>query len=127
MSFQPRFYVYRLFDANDVLLYVGKTRDFNGRLTYHRRPWYTGQEASCDIHDLIDHWVLEEVSGELEAAKREREVIATEAPLYNRWRPAESGLPQGPLASRVRFIVPTDALDALNRLMSNFAPEVTSP
>ena len=123
----PQLCVYRLYDAAGTLLYVGKTRDFNGRLTYHRRPWYTGQEASCDIHDLIDHWVLEEVSGEREAAKREREVIATEAPLYNRWRPAESGLPQGALASRVRFTGSTEALDALNRLMSNFAPEASTP
>lgn len=116
-------YVYRLYDANDTLLYVGFTVDLQARLTFHRRPWYNNQAASWDVHDAIASWTVESFEDEWAARAREREAIAAESPLFNRWRPVESGLPMGPIASRWR---PAPSGDFRSQLEAALAPRASA-
>ena len=70
--------VYRLFDAQDDLLYVGVTHSLNERLRHHRsdfiNPWAS----------LVDHWTSEPFPNRLEARKAERALIAELSPRFNR-------------------------------------------
>lgn len=67
--------VYRFFDANDNLLYVGSTRHWATRLDTHRRSaeWY----PEVARHEVTAYATMEE------AREQERTLIATAAPWYN--------------------------------------------
>ena len=69
----PR-YVYRIFDEDGVLLYVGQSINPEARLKDHRRkPW----------GHLIATWTLEgPYDGCIASEQRESEVIHDEKPLY---------------------------------------------
>lgn len=67
--------VYRLFDANDVLLYVGCTGNLDARLTAHactKKWWGDVVRHEADWYDTRG-----------EALVAERAAITTEGPLYN--------------------------------------------
>jgi predicted GIY-YIG superfamily endonuclease len=68
--------LYRLYDANDVLLYVGVTRNPEQRFSGHggKSPWWR-QVARRVVSDPMPHD---------EATRQEREAIETESPKYNR-------------------------------------------
>lgn len=68
--------LYRLFDANDALLYAGIAFDPKARWLDHRRdkPWWP------EVHRKQVDWF----PSRERAAAVETEVIATERPLYNK-------------------------------------------
>jgi excinuclease UvrABC nuclease subunit len=68
--------VYRLFDAEGSLLYVGLTCDPDGRWRQHshQKPWF----KSVDRHTVEWH------DTRIEARRAEVVAIKTEGPLYNR-------------------------------------------
>ena len=67
--------LYRLFDIDDVLLYVGIAGNPGRRFEEHSKtkPWWS----------LVDHVDLEHYDTRWEAAAAERHAIETEAPLHN--------------------------------------------
>ena len=67
--------LYRHFDAQGVLLYVGISYGFLARLSQHRKkaPWY----------DQITSVTVEKCTSREDALARETLAIATEKPLYN--------------------------------------------
>lgn len=67
--------VYRMFDENDELLYVGITANLPGRLAQHRaeKPWWT----------LVARIELRHLDSRREALDSERYLIVTEKPLWN--------------------------------------------
>lgn len=70
--------VYRFFDENDRLLYVGLSMNFDGRLAKHRRkPWWP-QVARTEIE-----WF----DGRESAKTAEKIAIHHENPVYNITRP----------------------------------------
>lgn len=80
-------YLYRHFDANNRLLYVGVTSDPELREQCHKRGAWGGQ---------ISKTVVEECQDRESALKAERDVIAVENPVFNvNKRPP--GSPQAPL------------------------------
>ena len=74
--------VYRVFDAQDRLLYIGCTRDVNARMAVHR-SWGNPNPASFAVKM---HGVREEVREYPtydEARAAERAAILAEAPYFN--------------------------------------------
>lgn len=78
-SLVERCYLYRFFDAEDRLLYVGITRDVGSRFGAHRRQagWWS-EAVRCDYRALPDRPAAEAA---------EALAIATERPLHNASRP----------------------------------------
>jgi predicted GIY-YIG superfamily endonuclease len=74
-----RCYLYRFFDADDRLLYVGITRDIHARMAAHRRTAHWWNE--------ISHAQWQVVVSRAEAMSREAFAIAGEGPLHNAMRP----------------------------------------
>jgi len=71
--------VYRFFDADDALLYVGFTSDFADRLRMHamspeQSPWYPA----------VKRWTLVSFDRPDEALAYEAQTIRAEQPLHNR-------------------------------------------
>ena len=77
------YYLYRHWDAEGRLLYVGRTHDLHTRHLTHRSssPWF-GEIAEITIQAFDSRW---------EAAKAERVAIHTENPLHN-----QRGKPEQP-------------------------------
>lgn len=68
------FHLYRLWDANDRLLYVGVSTNLSARLRVHRKRW----------GDLIDHATWEAHPDERAMLDAERQAITDEDPALNR-------------------------------------------
>jgi hypothetical protein len=68
------FYLYRLWAADDRLLYVGVSTNLSARLRVHRARW----------GDLIDHVTWEEQPDERTMLAAERQAITNEDPAFNR-------------------------------------------
>lgn len=71
----PRCTIYRAFDGNGVLLYIGRSTRVEARLREHEKyaPW-ASQVARWEVTECADWW---------DALSAEREAIEAEAPLYN--------------------------------------------
>jgi hypothetical protein len=70
--------VYRLFDADDRLLYVGRSISFLTRLSNHEtKPWWR-----ASVRVTLEHFDSVE-----EAASGEARAIASESPVHNIARP----------------------------------------
>lgn len=70
--------VYRFFNADNELMYVGISMNFNSRLNKHRqRDWWP----------LVTRIEIEWHQGRESAKAAERAAIADEKPIYNRARP----------------------------------------
>lgn len=67
--------VYRFFDADDVLLYVGFTVSFPGRLGSHfsGSPWFSE----------VARWTLADLPDDVTGLAYEAETIRAERPIYN--------------------------------------------
>lgn len=76
MPNQQPCYVYRMFDANGALLYIGMSNDFAYRLWQHmsEKPW---------AHEIAKQTVTRYASRQ-EAEDAEAAAIAAEAPRYNK-------------------------------------------
>lgn len=71
--------VYRFYDEDEQLLYVGISMNLEGRLTkHHSRGWWP-EVVRCDVE-----WF----EGREEAKAAERAAIAREHPIHNIMRPA---------------------------------------
>lgn len=73
--------LYRHYDKNGILLYVGISNNAVKRLSGHKTAkWY----------NYIETVKIEKFETELDALEAEKIAIATEAPLYNKSRPPPS-------------------------------------
>jgi|GEM_PF-3631458 len=70
--------VYRFYDADENLLYVGLSMNLNSRLNSHRRTEWWTDVVRCDVE-----WF----EGREPARVAERRAILDEAPIHNRMRP----------------------------------------
>jgi excinuclease UvrABC nuclease subunit len=71
--------VYRLYDENDQLLYVGKTTQLQTRIDQHRRTQQWGAE--------IKRWEVETFDTDAAASSEERRLFLTAGPAYNKQEP----------------------------------------
>ena len=84
MNYRSPWSLYRVYDANDALLYIGVSRDVQTRISLHLAR-STRQEASWAIRRLMARYTTEPLTGgPLEALAAEREAIKAEAPLLNK-------------------------------------------
>lgn len=75
--------VYRIYDANDQLLYIGCALDGVHRIrSWHMNPWCA--PLSVKLMGRIDHWTIEHYPNKATARQAEREAIYAEAPLFNK-------------------------------------------
>lgn len=83
VSTQPWPVVYRAYDADDRLLYVGQTVNYERRMRCHvNQSWWFALTARIDA----------EIQPSLEAARqREIEVIGSETPAFNQQHAGASG------------------------------------
>lgn len=79
-------YVYRIFDADDTLIYVGSSTSPTTRVGQHGRTAAWGDE--------IHYWTSEPHPSRSDAYAAEREVIRDEKPKHNVRRAAASGAEQ---------------------------------
>ncbi len=78
--------LYRFYGSNDVLLYIGISRSFVKRRTWHKKKsrWYT----------MIEKTVTTEYPSQTEAEIAERKAIISERPAYNvQYSTISKGLP----------------------------------
>lgn len=77
-------YVYRLFDANDRLLYIGCTRNFSTRLAHLLAMCNVGKSPNGELIRIgVIRHSLEEYPNRRAALDAERAAIRSEAPLLN--------------------------------------------
>lgn len=89
-------FIYRCYDAEGRLLYVGCTHDVNNRMAVHASSWSNPASAYLNLH--MDRYEVEgPIAGRAAARQREREVIANEAPLVNVHHNKGRGLPRVPV------------------------------
>jgi predicted GIY-YIG superfamily endonuclease len=94
------YYVYRCYDKDDRLLYIGCTQDIGGRMAVHAASW--GNPASAYLNLHMARYEVQEVVGFTAARKAEREAIAAEAPLLNVHHNKGRGLPRVPVEPPTR-------------------------
>ena len=75
--------LYRLFDEDDQLMYIGVAFDVTHRIYMHEAAWYSSH-ASMQMFRRIARHTTEEYPNKLAARAAERAAIKAEAPLYNR-------------------------------------------
>lgn len=73
--------VYRCYDADDRLLYVGHTHDINQRLDVHRSQW--GNPASAALNMRMVRHTEAEYPDKASAKAAEIQAIYDEAPVLN--------------------------------------------
>lgn len=75
--------VYRIYNADGVLMYIGVAREVGDRIYMHKAApqssWASGQ-----MYQLIDYWTSQEYPSKAIAREVERQSIEAEAPLFNR-------------------------------------------
>jgi predicted GIY-YIG superfamily endonuclease len=76
-------YVYRLFDADDRLLYVGATHDVETRLWHLLHPCNVGKVPGLTT-DVVSRHTATVYANRRAAFDAEREAIRTERPALNR-------------------------------------------
>lgn len=73
--------VYRCYDADDRLLYIGCTHDIGGRMQVHASSW--GNPASAVLNMRMVRSTEVEYPDKATARAAERQAIFDEAPLLN--------------------------------------------
>jgi predicted GIY-YIG superfamily endonuclease len=69
------FHIYRLFDAYDQLLYIGRAREVDERIASHRA-------VTAGWQSLIDHWSTEPFATASDAIRAQRKATIAERPLH---------------------------------------------
>lgn len=81
---QREHFVYRCYDADGVLLYVGATSDLPRRIRVHGyRRQCTQHLPTGSLGERMAFWVAERHPNRVSAFIAERKVIETELPLLN--------------------------------------------
>ena len=76
-------YVYRIFDTEERLLYVGSARDVGYRLFLHT-SWSSQSPTSWEIRERMARHTSQKFSTKLAAHAEEIRAIRKEAPLLNK-------------------------------------------
>ena len=76
--------VYRCYDAEGQLLYVGCARDVPGRMYHHLQLCNIGKQPNGTLRRHMATWTTEEYGTKLDARAAERKAILEGAPLLNR-------------------------------------------
>jgi predicted GIY-YIG superfamily endonuclease len=77
-------YLYRCFDADDQLLYIGCARDVEGRMYHHTQLCNIGKQPNGTLRRHMARWTSEAYPNKLAARAAERAAIRDEAPLLNK-------------------------------------------
>lgn len=80
---RPHF-LYRCFDRDGVLLYVGVAADVESRMFHHLHQCNVGKQPNGSLRRHMTTWTSEPHPTKLAARDAERRTIAAEAPLLNR-------------------------------------------
>ena len=105
-------YVYRCYDADDRLLYIGCTQDVEGRIGQHQSLHHIGNPASGYLYKHLVRWTSEMYPDKETARDAEIAGIGAEAPLLNVQHNKGRGLRRVPVAP-VTF---EEMREALNRM-----------
>lgn len=95
-DYERTHYLYRCYDADDVLLYIGCTMDVGSRMMVHASSWQNPASAFLNFH-MTRYEVSAPIKGRIAARKAERAAIAAEAPLLNVHHNKGCGLPRVPV------------------------------
>ena len=90
-------FLYRCYDADGRLLYIGCTQDVEARMAVHHSSWQNPASAYLNMH-MDRHEVEGPFVGRIAGRKAEREAIAAEAPMLNLHHNKGRGLPRVPVA-----------------------------
>lgn len=77
-------YLYRCFDADGHLLYVGVARDIAARMFHHLHLCNAGKQPNGTLRRHMADYTVERFSTKVEARAAERAAIHIEAPLLNK-------------------------------------------
>lgn len=77
-------YLYRCFDNDGQLLYIGVARDVAGRMFHHLHACNIGKQPNGTLRRLMADYTAERYGTKVEARAAERAAIATEGPLLNK-------------------------------------------
>lgn len=77
-------YVYRCFDSEGTLLYVGVAVSVEDRMFHHTHLCNSWKQPNGTIRRHMVRWTSEQYATKLAARDAERRAITTEAPLLNR-------------------------------------------
>lgn len=91
---QAEHFVYRCYDAEGQLLYVGCTQDVNARMSVHASSWQNPASAYLNLHMARHEVEPEPYIGRIAGRAAERQAIETERPLLNVHHNAGRGLPR---------------------------------
>lgn len=80
---RPHF-LYRCFDAEGTLLYVGVTQDVEGRMFHHLHLCNAGKQPNDTLRRHMVRHSSEPFATKVEARAAERRAILNEGPLLNR-------------------------------------------
>lgn len=75
-------YVYRLYDADDRLLYIGCSNDPDARI-YQHACWGRKSGQLAEIGPLLHHWTYWRYPDKASAHAAEVAAIGSEAPVFN--------------------------------------------
>ena len=77
------YFVYRIFDKNDQLLYIGSTREVEYRISMHTQS-SIAQPSSWEIAERMSYQTVQEYPDKAQATIAEKQAIKSEMPLFNR-------------------------------------------
>jgi predicted GIY-YIG superfamily endonuclease len=109
--------VYRCYDSEGRLLYIGCTQDLDARMMVHECDG--DSPASVELMRRIDLLEYEEFPDRAAGLKAEREAIAAEAPLLNTHHNLGRGMKNLPPVER-RIFVTDEQRAEFNAILANF-------
>lgn len=81
-DYEREHFLYRCYDADDQLLYIGCTHDVETRMSVHASSWQNPASAYLNLH-MKRYEVEGPFIGRIAGRKAEREAIEHEAPFLN--------------------------------------------
>lgn len=95
VDYVRKHYLYRCYDADGRLLYIGCTQDIGARMQVHASSWQNPVSAYLNLRMTRFEAEEKPYAGKVAGRKAEREAIAAEAPLLNQHHNKGRGL-RGP-------------------------------
>lgn len=98
-------HIYRIYDVDEVLLYVGRSWDPHGRMQWHKRPWYSSSlRYGFDLWRRMATYTISPAMTAAAAEDAEFRAIRTEKPVFNKLGRADDA----PTLADLRPLDPTD-------------------